>query len=178
MTLKYTHKDAARTYDAIEAALNGWWIDIAQDTYDIAQNEALGFVPYKTGRLQRSGYLDVKDITGFTIGYSAPYAGEVYGSPQATGPLLAKPYVMDCPPHFREGNFVRGHTKTFHTIGEKPSYIKKAGGWRTVNVNTTKALRKPNAWIQRACEIISGSFSPMVIKALGLEKEPPVQAQS
>ena len=175
MAKKYTREDAARLHKVIESTINGWWAKVSKDTYDMAQNDSEGFVPYQTGKLQRSGYLNDKDgIDGFSIGYSAPYAGKVYGSKQGVS-RLAEPYVMDCPPYFRKGSFVRGHTKTFHKLGEKPAYIKKAGGWRTVNVNTTKALRKPNEWIQRAWEVIYTQIHPKDIKVLGIKKRIPAQ---
>lgn len=166
-------QEAYKIYDQMEKAFNKWWTKLAEDTYDLVQREDLGFVPYRTGQLKESGYKVVRD-TSFSIGYSAPYAGRVYNPSKYSADVITEKYTTEVRPYVRKGKSVRGHSKTYNTLGERPVEMND-GQWRTLNINTQNANRPKNEWIQRAWEVIYSGLSKRDIKFLGLKKRVPVQ---
>jgi hypothetical protein len=166
-------QEAYQIYDQMEKAFNNWWTTLAEDTFELVQREDLGFVPYKTGQLKESGYKVVRD-TSFSIGYSAPYAGQVYDSSKYAAQVITDKYTTTVRPYVRQGKQVKGHSKTYNTLGERPVDMGD-GEWRTLNLNTQNARRPKNEWIQRAWEVIYSGLSRKDIKYLGLKKRVPVQ---
>ena len=168
-----TRQDAYDTYDKILAKFNAWWTQLAEDTYNLAQDDKKGYVPVDTGDLQKSGYKVIRD-TGFSIGYSAPYAGEVYNPAKYFVGYETEPYTTEVKPYIRKGKPVKGHSNTYKTIGQRPWQLK-SGDWATVDVNEYRANRQGNEWIQRAWSVIYEGVHPRDRKILGLKKRVPVQ---
>ena len=168
-----SRQEAQQIYEKMEKAFNNWWTTLAEDTYDLVQREDLGFVPYRTGQLKDSGYKVIRD-TSFSIGYSAPYAGQVYDPSKYSAQVITDKYTTTVRPYIRKGKPVSGHSKTYNTIGERPVEVEE-GQWKTLNLNTQNSLRQKNEWIQRAWEVIYGGLSNKDIKYLGLKKRVPVQ---
>tara|TARA_Y100000004_G_C8863516_1_gene390149 strand:+ start:302 stop:850 length:549 start_codon:yes stop_codon:yes gene_type:complete len=168
-----SRQEAFEIYKKLEKAFRAWWTQLAEDTYEIAQNENAGFVPYKTGQLKESGYL-VKRDTSFSIGYSAPYAGEVYNPDKYFVGYETAPHTSEVQPYIRQGKPVKGHSKTYQKIGQRPWKLKN-GQWRTIDINKARANRPKNEWIQRAWAAVYEGIHPKDRKALGLKKRVPVQ---
>jgi len=169
-----TRQDAYDTYDKILKKFNVWWTKLAEDTYNLAQDDKKGYVPVDTGELQLSGYKVIRD-TSFSIGYSAPYAGQVYNPDKYEPEYETQPYTTEVRPYIRQGKPVKGHSKTYK-IGFRPWNIEKDGvGWRTIDINKARANRQGNEWIQRAWSVIYEGVHPKDRKVLGLKKRVPVQ---
>ena len=168
-----TRQDAYDTYDKILKKFNVWWTKLAEDTYNLAQDDKKGYVPVDTGELQLSGYKVIRD-TSFSIGYSAPYAGEVYDSDKYFVGYETAPHTSEVRPYIRQGKPVKGHSKTYQKIGQRPWRLKN-GEWRTIDINRARANRPKNEWIQRAWAAVYEGIHPRDRKALGLKKRVPVQ---
>ena len=173
MAKEITRQDAYRIYDDMESKFLKWWNELADDTYAIANNWNAGYVPYKTGQLEGSKFL-VKRDDSFSLGYTAPYAGEVYNPDKYQPEYETEPYTTEVKPYIRQGKPVKGHSKTYKTIGQRPWQLKN-GDWATLDVNKARATRPKNEWIQRAWETVYTSISPVDRKILGLKKRIPVR---